>query len=219
MGAVGAIAIEVRREPLDDVVVVDARVRHRQLVVVGVEPEQRQVRVHHLHVDAVEVHVLEDDLRVAFRHAPAGLAIPRDRPAFVSRACATSGRSRAPPSTKGSISKSSSHTARSRRCFGRRVRNRSVGSRRCPSAETTKSLSIMAITLLPVAKPTGRYNTSVRTQRSEGERRGEAVEATPGRLDVGRLGRRRRARPHQSAHAREGARRACAKSRPASASR
>src|SRR6185437_6486884 len=50
---------------------------------------------------------------------------------------------RAPPSTSGSISKSSSHTPRSRRCFGSRVLNRSVGSRMCPSAETTKGLSCM----------------------------------------------------------------------------
>ena len=46
---------------------------------------------------------------------------------------------RGPPSTSGSISKSSSHTARSRRCLGRRVRKRSTGSRRWPSAETVKS--------------------------------------------------------------------------------
>src|SRR6516165_412028 len=49
---------------------------------------------------------------------------------------------RAPPSTSGSISKSSSHTARSRRCAGRRETNRSVGSRRCPSAETTNGFSV-----------------------------------------------------------------------------
>src|SRR3954453_9616777 len=48
-------------------------------------------------------------------------------------------KTRAPPSTSGSTSKSSSHTPRSRRCFGRRVRNRSVGSSRWPSADTTKS--------------------------------------------------------------------------------
>ena len=54
-------------------------------MVVGVEPEQRQVRVHHLHVDAVEVHVFEDVLGVTFGHPPAGLAIPGDRPALVPR--------------------------------------------------------------------------------------------------------------------------------------
>src|SRR6476646_1668144 len=47
---------------------------------------------------------------------------------------------RAPFSTRGSISKSSSQTARSRRCLGRRVLNRSVGSRMWPSAETTRPL-------------------------------------------------------------------------------
>ena len=60
-GGGGRDAIEVRREPLDDVVVVDTSVRHRELVVVGVEPEQRQVRVHDRDVDAVEAHVLEGD--------------------------------------------------------------------------------------------------------------------------------------------------------------
>ncbi len=76
---------EVRREAFDDVVVVDARVRHRQLVVVGVEAEQRQVRVHYLHVDAVEIHVLEDLLGIAFGRAALRLAIPGDRPALVAR--------------------------------------------------------------------------------------------------------------------------------------
>jgi hypothetical protein len=77
---------EVRCEPLDDVTVVDPSVRHRQLVIVGVQPEQRQVRVHHLDVDAVEVHVVEDELRVAFGHPPAGLAIAGDRPPLEPRA-------------------------------------------------------------------------------------------------------------------------------------
>ena len=86
-------AIEVRREPLDDVVVVDACVRHRQLVVVGVEAEQREVRVHHLHVDAVEVHVLEDDARDRPRASgrrSGGTARPSSPR---SPACAASGRS------------------------------------------------------------------------------------------------------------------------------
>ena len=133
--------VEVRREPLDDVVVVDAGVRHRQLVVVGVEPEQRQVRVHHLHVDAVEVHVLEDELGVALGRAPAGLAVAGDRPALVARACAAAGRSGRRP-RRAARSRSPPPRRRGRAgASGRRVRNRSVGSRRCPSAETTKSLS------------------------------------------------------------------------------
>src|SRR5262245_55538259 len=70
---------------------------------------------------------------------------------------------RAPPSTSGSISKSSSQTARSRRCFGSRVTNRSVGSRRCPSPETTKSLAGMPLQ----AKPTGRYRQRERLQRED----------------------------------------------------
>src|SRR5580704_2373631 len=53
---------------------------------------------------------------------------------------------RAPPSTRGSISKSSSHTPQSRRCFGSRVGKRSVGSRRWPSAETTKSFCLTVAT-------------------------------------------------------------------------
>ena len=57
-------------------------------------------------------------LGVAFGHAPAGLAVAGDRPALVARTCATCRKMRAPPSTSGSISKSSSQTARSRRCFG-----------------------------------------------------------------------------------------------------
>ena len=76
---------EVRREPLDDVIVVDARVRQRELVVVGVEPEQRQVRVQNLGVDAVEVHVLEDVLGISLGCPPPGLAVAGDRPALESR--------------------------------------------------------------------------------------------------------------------------------------
>ena len=72
---------EVRREPLDDVVVVDASVGHRQFMVVGVEPEEREVRVHDLDVDAVQRHVLDDLLRIALGHPPAGLPVARDRPA------------------------------------------------------------------------------------------------------------------------------------------
>ena len=52
-GGGGRQAGEVGREPLDDVVVVDAGVGDGQLVVVGIETEQRQVRVHDPHVDAV----------------------------------------------------------------------------------------------------------------------------------------------------------------------
>jgi hypothetical protein len=70
----------IARKPLGDVIVVHPGVGHRQLVVIGVEAEQRQVRMHHLDVDAVEVHVLENDLGIAFGHPAAGLAITRDRP-------------------------------------------------------------------------------------------------------------------------------------------
>src|SRR4029453_17761143 len=52
-------------------------------------------------------------------------------------------KTRGPPSTGGSTSKSSSHTPRSRRWAGRRVVNRSMGSRRCPSADTTKSFPVI----------------------------------------------------------------------------
>ena len=54
-------------------------------MVVGVEPEQRQVRVQHLGVDAVEVHVLEDHLGVTFGGPTVGLAVARDRPALEAR--------------------------------------------------------------------------------------------------------------------------------------
>src|SRR3984957_20466722 len=55
---------------------------------------------------------------------------------------------RAPPSTSGSISKSSSQTPRSRRFFGSRVTKRSVGSRMCPSAEMTSCFSVMVVPFL-----------------------------------------------------------------------
>ena len=71
---------EVRREPLDDVVVVHAGVGDGQLVVVGVEAEERQVRMHDPDVDAVDVEVLEDHLGVALGHPAARLAVAGDRP-------------------------------------------------------------------------------------------------------------------------------------------
>ena len=49
-------------------------------MVVGVEPEEREVRVHDPDVDAVEVEILEDRLGVALGHPPAGLAVARDGP-------------------------------------------------------------------------------------------------------------------------------------------
>ena len=70
----------------------------------------------------------------------------------------------APPSTHGSSSsKSSSHTARSRRCFGRRVVKRSMGSRRCPSPETTKSF-------FAIGRPPGRKRPSRGTNESANQR-------------------------------------------------
>ena len=41
--------------------------------------------MHHRGVDAVEGEVLEDDLGVALRGAPAGLAVARDRPSLEAR--------------------------------------------------------------------------------------------------------------------------------------
>ena len=138
-GSGRADAVEVPAEPLDDVVVVDAGMGHRQLVVVGVEPEEREVRVHHGDVDAVELHVLDDEIGIALGRAALRLAVAGDRPPGkpgVWRRRNTV----APPSTHGSSSsKSSSQTPRSRRWVGRRVLKRSMGSRRCPSPETTKS--------------------------------------------------------------------------------
>ena len=121
---------------------------------------------------------------------------------------------RAPPSTSGSISKSSSQTPRSRRCLGRRVTKRSVGSRMCPSAETTKGLSAMCCAFRRCTvrqnprrvreaaherRPTGRYTTRRRDAGRSGNV-AQAVEAAPGRLDLGRLGRRRRTGPDQPGH-------------------
>src|SRR5262249_47825356 len=109
------------------------------------------------------------------------------------------------------------------RCFGRRVKNRSVGSRMCPSAEQTKLLSIMLspfsrgvgsgpVTEVRTPSASGRIigarardvklanalgvwhfryrkaSLSFKLARREGKRRDETVEATPARLDLGRLG-------------------------------
>ena len=152
-GAVGASRSKYGAEPLDDVVVVDPGVGHRQLVVVGVEAEQRQVRVHHLDVDAVEVHVLEDELGVALGRAPAASGGSGRPSSPRSRACAACGRPGRRPRRAARSRSPPPRPPRSRRCFGRRVLNRSMGSRRCPSAETTKSFSVIACD----TKPTGRY--------------------------------------------------------------
>ena len=143
MGAVGRQAVEVRREPLDHVVVVDAGVGDRHLVVVGEQPELRQVRVQHLGVDAVDVHVLEDDLGIALGRAPAASGGSARRSSPRSRGCAACGtpgrrprrraRSRTPPPTR---------PCRGGARAGGSL-NRSIGSRRCPSAETTKSFCVM----------------------------------------------------------------------------
>ncbi len=71
---------EVGPEPLDDVVVVDPGMADRQLVVVGVEAEQRQVRVHDPDIDAVGVEVLQNDFGVALGHPAARLAVARNGP-------------------------------------------------------------------------------------------------------------------------------------------
>jgi len=81
MAAVGRIRARCGRVPLRDVVVVHASVRHRQLVVVGEQDEQRQVGEHHSGVDAVEVHVPDDVLGLAVRGGPAELPVLGDRPA------------------------------------------------------------------------------------------------------------------------------------------
>ena len=51
-------------------------------MIVGVEPEERQVRVHHSDVDSVESEVLDDHLGIAFGHPPARLPVPGDRPSL-----------------------------------------------------------------------------------------------------------------------------------------
>ena len=51
-------------------------------MVVGVEPEEREVGVHDPDVDPVEVEVLEDQLGVTLGHPAPRLAVARDRPTF-----------------------------------------------------------------------------------------------------------------------------------------
>ena len=53
-----------------------------ELVVVGVEPEEREIRVHDPDVDPVEGEILKDDVGVAFGHPAAGLTVAGDRPSF-----------------------------------------------------------------------------------------------------------------------------------------
>src|SRR5271167_156228 len=96
----------------------------------------------------------------------------------------------APPSTSGSISKSSSQTPRSRKFFGRRVTKRSVGSKMCPSAEMTSCFSVMVVPFLrgdarsmserartrysdDDSRPTGRYRQRRRTGVAVGRPEGD----------------------------------------------
>ena len=55
-----------------------------EFVVVGVEAEERQVRMHDPDVDAVGVEILQNDLGVALGHAPSRLAVAGDRPSLES---------------------------------------------------------------------------------------------------------------------------------------
>jgi hypothetical protein len=55
-----------------------------QLVVVGIEAEERQVRVHDPDVDAVGIEVLNDHFGITLGHPPARLAVAGDRPALES---------------------------------------------------------------------------------------------------------------------------------------
>ena len=65
-----------------------------------------------------------------------------------SRACAAAGRSGPRPRRAARSRSRPPRPPRSRRCFGRRVTNRSVGSRRCPSAEMTSCFSVMVVPFL-----------------------------------------------------------------------
>ena len=200
--------VQVRREPLGDVVVVHTRVGHRQLVVVGVEPEQRQVGVHHRGVDAVEGEVLDDDLGVTLRGAPAGLAVARDRPSLEARRVQTPEHTRAvldegldlevlfPDRAVAQVLGKAGAEQVGRLedvAVGRDDEAVAVGHARPPERCVSGRVSVP-----PDRQPTGRYR--------RGGRRGEAVDPAPGRLHLGRLGRRRRARAHQPAHPREGPR-------------
>src|SRR3954465_13860906 len=84
-------------------------------------------------------------------------------------------KTRAPPSTRGSISKSSSHTARSRSCLGRRVRKRSVGSRMWPSADTTKRCGSVIVDSLRERGPAPLVYRSVQNRASSPDERGGTV--------------------------------------------
>ena len=56
--------------------------RHGQLVVVGVQAEEGEIRMHHPDIDPVEGEVVDDHFGVALGHAAAGLAVAGDRPPF-----------------------------------------------------------------------------------------------------------------------------------------
>ena len=141
-------------------------------------------------------------LGVALGHPAAGLAVAGDRPALVPRRVQLAEDARAALDERLDLEVLFPDRAVAQ-VLRQAGRNRSVGSRRCPSAETTKSFG-NSFGMPSQARPTGRYRQRP-IGAPKGGRRDEAVETTPARLDLGRLGRRRRARPHQPAHAREGA--------------
>src|SRR5262245_11369264 len=74
---------------------------------------------------------------------------------------------RAPPSTSGSISKSSSHTPRTRRCASNRILNSTGGTSRSTAADTTKSLAVasLPVTYRKLYPPLGRCNAGRMTKR------------------------------------------------------
>ena len=82
-------ACEIGAEALEDVVVVDPGVGHGELVVVRVQPEEREIRMHDTDVDPVEVHVLENQFGITLGHPPSRLAVAGDRPPFETRSVQT----------------------------------------------------------------------------------------------------------------------------------
>ena len=126
-------------------------------------------------------------LGVAFRHAPAGLAIPRDRPAFVARRVQLAEDRGAALDERLDLEVFLPHRAIAQ--VLRQAGAEQVGGlEEVPVRGDDEVLVDHGVTLLPVAKPTGRYNTAFESGSRRGRPGDEAVEATPGRLDLGRLG-------------------------------
>ena len=197
IGAVGRDAAEVRRVPLDDVVVVDACVCDRQLVVVAVEREERAVRVHQLGVDAVEIHVLEHALRVARMRRPVVMAVARHRPAFEAGRANASELAHAAGHERVDLEVLLPEAPVAQ--VLRQAGPEEVGGLDDVAVGRDDEVLSRRSCGLSDVRPTGRY------KKAQGAAVAQAVAAATAGIHLGRLGRRRRARSHQPAHSREGA--------------